>query len=332
LDPRGANGITINIMRIASRIALVVLSSVCGLHAQANPENIQTRDAAIRAFNESPSLSRFSEAGVAIMEASGFRGPDLPVAKLPKNRAFEAMKAKLATGIVVAAPIMAEGPFDSPTKRVTLAMLPQVRPSFFARDEALVVFGLRPFKLVDEDVVGLIDGLSSMNKIVVRVRVASPMEIGRDGPSGAWDVDSVDARFEREAVVNGVTREGRPTGYKVQSVMAPIGYQPCSGSAGRVIGSRVNPGWSSAIIAWIGRSVPANAIVVSRVIGGTAVHSKLVVETVDLDRDGVPEFSIWGGIDKSDIVDEVDIPWKVVFVNRGGRWVLGDYRSEPDCT
>jgi hypothetical protein len=321
-------------MRVVTRVAVAVLVAASGLYAQAGPESVQARDAAIRAFRDSPSLSRFSDAGIAIRDASRWPGVDDPSpSRPPRNRDFEAMKATLAAGVVVSPSALSGMSLSSPHKRVTLAMLPAVRPSFFQRGEPLFVIALRPFKLVNEnDVISLIDALSAVNRVALRIRVAEPMRFGQDGPLGAWDVGAVDARFDRDAVVHGVARQGQLTGYNVRSVKAPIGTQPCIVSDGSVIGTRVNPEWASAIVGWLGKPAPATATVTSRQLGGAGVHDKLVQEIIDLDRDGVPEFFTVAGIDKSEVVDDVDLPWKAVFVNVAGRWVLGSYRADPDCT
>jgi hypothetical protein len=313
---------------------MVVLTAAGGLYAQANPELLRARDDAVRAFHDSPSLGRFSHAGVAIMQASDRYTLDRPDPSPPKNHEFELMKARLAAGVVVSRSIVpTPSPFAIPTSRVTLAMLPAVRPSFFRRDESPFVIALRPFKLVDADVVAVVDALSAMNRFTMRVRVAEPMFFSKNGgPLGAWDVGSVEARFDQGAPVQGVSREGQPTGYTVRSVKAPIGEQQCGEVGGSVIGARVNPAWASSILAWIGKPAPGLAIVTSRQAGGVAVHDKLATEIIDLDRDGVPDFSTWAGIDKSEFADDIDIPWKAVFVNLEGQWVLGAYRSVADCT
>jgi hypothetical protein len=328
------SGVTIGMMSTALRAAVLVVMAAASLRAQPDPETLRTRDAAVQAFRDSPSLGRFSDAGLAITGASGWRAFDGPSpSRPPRNRDFDAMKARLADGIVVSTSVLPSpsSSFDLPPERI-MAMLPAVRPSFFRRDEALFAIALRPFKLIDDDVITLIDALSAVNRVTMRVRVAEPMSFGNNGPRGAWDVGAVEARFEREAPVHGVTPGGQATGYTVRSIRAPIGSQRCGLKEGTVIGTRVNAGWASSVVAWIGKPAPGNAIVTSRAMGGTDVHDKLVTESIDLNRDGVPDFSTWAGIDRSEIVDDVDIPWKAVFVNLDGEWTLGSYRAEPDCT
>jgi hypothetical protein len=323
------------LMTAAFRVAIVLLITVGGVRAQVDPEQVRARDAAIQAFRAAPSLARFSAAGQAIMDATDWRpSDDSNPTPPPRNRDFEGMKATLAAGVVVsmsALPAM-PSPVPSPHPRVTATMLPAVRPSFFTRDEPLFVIALRPFKLVDEDVVSVVDALSAVNRLMIRVRVAEPMSFGPNGPLGAWDVGAVEARFDRDALVHGVARGGQVTGYNVRSIKAPIGSQLCSVRDGSVIGTRVNPEWASAIVGWIGKPAPGGAIVTSRQSGGAGAHDRLVNEIIDLDRDGVADFSTWAGIDRSEVIDDVDLPWKAVFVNVAGKWLLGSYRSAPDCT
>ena len=58
--------------------------------------------------------------------------------------------------------------------------------------------------------------------------------------------------------------------------------------------------------------------------------TKRVTETVDFDRDGVPDFFISAGSDIG--ISDLPVPWKIVFVNVEGKWRIGSYRSAPDCT
>jgi len=112
-------------MRTAWRVAMIVLTAAGGLYAQVDPAVLRARDAAIRAFHDSPSLGRFSDAGVAITEATGWHTLDRPD-PTPKNHEFELMKARLAAGVVVSKSIVpTPSRFSSPTSRVTLAMLPR---------------------------------------------------------------------------------------------------------------------------------------------------------------------------------------------------------------
>jgi len=330
-----ASSVKIGVMWTLARVALVVLIAAGGLCAQADIDFNQRRDAAIQAFRSSPSLAGFSVAGEAIMQASDSRLFDGSTPRRPaRHPDFEAMKATLAAGVMVSLSALPPEPtleaIDN--ERVVDARQPAVRSSFFKRGEPLFVIPLRPFKLVDADVISLVDALSAVNRQPMRLRVAAPMSFGSNGPLGAWDVGAMEARFERDALVHGVGSAGQATGYNVRSVKAPVGWQPCTSNDGSVIGTRVNANWASATVAWIGRSAPGAASLTTRESGGSRTHDKLVNELIDLDRDGVPDFSTWSGIDKSDIVDDVDRPWKAVFVNVEGTWTLAAYRAAPDCT
>ena len=78
-------------MKVASGVAIAVLITAF------QPELDKQRDEAIRAFQDSPSLGRFSKAGLAIMNASDWANArdrkegDLP----PAHPEFEKMKARL---------------------------------------------------------------------------------------------------------------------------------------------------------------------------------------------------------------------------------------------
>jgi len=312
-------------MKIASGVAIAVLMTAF------QPELDKQRDEAIRTFQDSPCLGRFSEAGIAIMNASDWanardrKEDDLP----PAHPEFEKMKARLATGVMVSmSAIQPPSEWDVP-EGDTMASLPAIRPSFFRADDALFAIAVRPFKIVDKDVVPLIDALSAINRLTMRIRTAGPIGFGTGGsPNGSWDVASVEARFDQEALVHGLTRDGRSTGYRVRSVMAPIGERNCTDRSGSIIGTRVTPDWDSSIVAWIGKPAPGTAMVTSRQTGSGV--TKRVTETVDFDRDGVPDFFISAGSDIG--ISDLPVPWKIVFVNVEGKWRIGSYRSAPDCT
>lgn len=329
-------------MRIASSVAIAVLMAAGGVYAQDyaqaradfRAQMSKERDAAIRTFQESPSLGRFSEIGTTIMMASGwldestrtYQITDLP----PKYPDFEKMKAQLAAGVIVStSAIPAPSGFEDGKERVTLAMLPAIRPSFFRENEPVYAIALRPFRLVDADVITFVDAMSAVNRLTMRIRTVGPIRWGNDGTLGAWDVASVEARYERDALVHSLTRDGRATGYRVRSVKTPIGARFCTDRSGSVIGTRVTPDWDSSIVAWIGKPAPGDATVTSRETKRDA--GKLVTENVDLDQDNVPDFSIWAGSEPG-VIEDIPIPWKLVFVNVGGKWLLGSHRSAPECT
>ena len=67
-----------------------------------------------------------------------------------------------------------------------------------------------------------------------------------------------------------------------------------------------------------------------RTLGGRGQYQKRLVETVDLDGDGVADFSLWSGLDQA--VASTDTFWKAVYANLGGTWRLVVYRQEEDCT
>ena len=67
-------------------------------------------------------------------------------------------------------------------------------------------------------------------------------------------------------------------------------------------------------------------------MGGSGKLDKVTIESVDIDRDTVPDFSIWSGLTPSEIQDNVDLFWKAVYANVQGQWVLLTYHQSADCT
>ena len=92
----------------------------------------------------------------------------------------------------------------------------------------------------------------------------------------------------------------------------------------------INAGWRGAILAWVGKAPSGVATMSMRQINGSTQYEKLVIDTIDVDRDGVPDFSVWSGMEEA--VASTDTFWKAVFVNVGGKWLLLGFGQEADCT
>jgi hypothetical protein len=216
------------------------------------------------------------------------------------------------------------------TKR---AALPPIRPSFFPNGEPLFAVALRPFTLEGSGSIGagLTDALSAVHGVPFGARVLRPASIAYFGTWGVWDIDTVAVTFTREVTVHGVTARGAPTGLAISSLVAPLGNQPCSGSGLRVMARPLDGRWRSAIVAWVGKPGPqADALVTTRQLGGAGKYDKVVIETVDLDRDGVPDFSLWAGVESPG--QDAEWFWRAVFGNVGGTWVLLAFNQAVECT
>ena len=138
-------------------------------------------------------------------------------------------------------------------------------------------------------------------------------------------------KFSQPVHINAVTAAGTPTAYDLDSFVTHLGKRQCGEGPALSLQGRPAPGWNSAIVAWIGGSAPARkATVTRRTLGGQAQYEKRLVETVDLDGDGVADFSLWSGLDQA--VASTDTFWKAVYANLGGTWRLVAYRQEEDCT
>jgi hypothetical protein len=291
-----------------------------------------------RGFWVSPSLVRFVAVGYRMEKA--LLTPAMHHAEQmtersarPANAEFDAMKRRLEKGIVASgrppARYIPEEPLTSAMKR---AALPQIRPSFFRADEPRLAIALRPFTLGDEGRIGpgLTDILSAAHGVSFRARIARPVRFAYFGAFGVWDISEVRVTFDKEVTINGIAASGTPVSVRFSSLLTPVGNDSCSGSSFDIEPSKPGPGWRSAIVAWVGKAAPGKAAVVSRRVGGNGKYDKLVIETVDLDGDGVPDFSLWAGLEPPGI--ETETFWKAVFGNVGGKWELLAFSQEADCT
>jgi hypothetical protein len=256
------------------------------------------------------------------------------------NAEFDAMKARLVAGVVPDprdyTPRSIEGSEHYYWEPVQLAMkrtpLPAVTSSFFRADEPLFAVALRPFGLDEQGplAIGLADALSAVHRVPFRMRVLAPAGYYYGGPIGIWDISSVGMRFEKPVVLHAVAARGGTTGLEVSSVRGPIGEQPCSGPKMSVVGKRQNAQWTAASLAWAGKPAASTPAVTATQIGGNTKYERLTVESVDLNGDKIPDFVAWTGL--AEAVVQAEIPWKAVFANVEGKWLLVALAQGLDCT
>ena len=255
----------------------------------------------------------------------------------PRNAEFDAMKARLAEPVVAAPPMThaaySEGlpePVQAAMKR---APLPSVRPSHFKSNEPLLVVALRPFALEDSGPMSasLTDALSAAHGVAFRTRVLHPAYRAHFGHAGVWDISTVGVTFDKEVTVHGITARGALTGLRIKSLVASLGNRACTDQGMTLKARPIDAGWRSAIVGWVGQPAPRErATVTTRQLGSAGKYGKLVIDTVDLDGDDVPEFLLWAGL--APPVVDIETRWKAVFVNVQGKWLLLAFNQEADCT
>jgi hypothetical protein len=253
------------------------------------------------------------------------------------NAAFNAMKERLDAGTVATWVDLQPVDFTG-APQVPLAMrrapLPSVRPSFFGVGERPYAIALRPFTVRGSGTIAvpLVEALSAAQQVPYRTRRWRPVGFAYFGAIGVWDVSFVDVAFDRPVVIHGITGRGAATGFTINSLVAPLGQQPCVGENIEIRGQAVNGVWRDAIAAWVGKSPPnSKAIVNMRSLSGVDAFEKVMIESVDVDADGVPDFSLWAGREQSDLTDD-PLYWKAVVVNVGGTWLPLALNYQPDCT
>ena len=265
----------------------------------------------------------------------GIREEETGKPQRPPNPAFEAVKRRLAAGVVVKRPPSSRPPrrvndeLPSPlAKAVKRAQLPSVRPSFFGDQEPFVV-PLRPFTLADQ-FIEFADALSAFHGVRLHMKVLGPSRMGTHGVYGIWDVGTIGVTYAKPVRVHGLAASGAATGADIASLRADFATN-CGEPGLNTIGVKgINAGWRGAILAWIGKAPEGVADIGTRQINGATQYEKLVIDTIDVDRDGVPDFSVWSGLEEA--VASTDTFWKAVFVNLGGKWELLAFAQEADCT
>jgi hypothetical protein len=281
-----------------------------------------------------------------LIETDKGKGPVL--SPRARNIELEAMKTRLAEGVIAAGPVpdsYRSGPWADvePPEHLSKALareaLATARPSYFGRRDVPFAIPVAPFKLTDAlyAAVSMVDALSVVHQTPFRARVLTgPTYNGNsDLIIGVWDAGKIGVTFDGEALIHGVTPRGRSVAVVVESLTIQLGNDYCGRSplgikTRSVKGSRLD----SAIVAWVGKPpVDGKATVNVRRSDGQGEYDKLVIEDVDLDGDGVGDLSVWSG--RFEYLVGGDGPeghWKAVFANVVGTWKLVGYDQSDDCT
>jgi hypothetical protein len=224
--------------------------------------------------------------------------------------------------------------FSSLNEELRRAELPPIRASFFREGDLLYPIALRPFTVrgSGEIAVDLTDALSAFWRVPFRTRRWQPLQFTQYASVGAWDTSGVEVVFEREVAIHGVTGRGEPTGFSIVSMIAPLAFEGrCAGSTIDIKGHATTASWRSSIVAWVGKPAPqGGAAVVVRHVPGANKYKTRVIESVDLNQDGIADFSLWAGLEPE--VATTETYWKAVFANVEGKWLLLAFNQEPDCT
>ena len=312
---------------------------VIGAAAHAQFDLKRELDARLKAFSAEPSLEAFIGVGEVlgshITPEQGRREEETGKPYRPPHPAFEAVKQRLAAGVVVKRAPSSRPPrrvndeLPSPlAKAVKRAQLPSVRPSFFGDQEPFVV-PLRPFTLADQ-FIEFVDALSAFHGIALHMKVLGPAKMGTHGVYGVWDVGTIGVTFAKPVRIHGLAANGAATGADIASLRADFTTNCGEKGLNTINVKGIGLGWRGAMLAWVGKAPSGTANVSTRQINGATQYEKLVIDTIDVDRDGVLDFSVWSGLEEA--VASTDTFWKAVFVNAGGKWELLAFAQEADCT
>ncbi|MDP5238513.1 hypothetical protein Q9Q94_03180 [Uliginosibacterium sp. 31-16] len=272
----------------------------------------------------------------------------------PRNAEFDAMKARLAEGIVASLPSVpgdANWPAASSFEgNAGLALqrlgLPQAKPSYFHTGDILAVLP----RIRDWQSAGLADALSAWNKAPMRVAQFKPahyainapldgfrlVDTGLEAVLGHWDVAALALEFYTPALFQGITAQARPVTARVQKMSFGFEYFACRGWSTELPGSafvRTEPGSplvKQAIVRWIGKPATDKARILTRKSSGKDMYALLYVDDIDLDGDGVADLSNWRGRYEPQVSAEGI--WNAVYANIDGKWYLLSADEDEDCT
>lgn len=314
-----------------------------------------------RAFWVQPSLQRWVDIGKSLEKVH--LSPETLNKEIAQTKPlrfkvpeFEAMKRRLEQGIV--SPPLASLTFNASdiydgylAQALKRASLPRIKPSYFTDDAVFALPG-QPFNLemAQFNGIALVDALSGFHKTPFRVHFNRPAYyaglnlprgqtgfIKTAGPldiiAGTWDVGALTANFDTPARLNGITLRGRATAIDVAAVGVDFNSGSCIGN-GLTLDTRPvkqMPPWQDTLVAWVGKpALPRVATVKTRRLNGKDQYNRLEIHDIDLNGDGVVDFSVWNGRYEPQI--SADGLWQAVFANVDGKWRLMAYEQDADCT
>jgi len=149
---------------------------------------------------------------------------------------------------------------------------------------------------------------------------------------GVWDVAAIGVVFEGGPLIQGITRKGEPVALRVESLDIDFGDLRCTRGPLKMHTKKADRSgpWKAAIATWVGKpAVAGKAAVKTRQFGDQGID-KLVIDEIDLDGDGIADFSVWSGRYAPQISAEGY--WSAVFANIGGEWKGLAYDQDDDCT
>ena len=315
-----------------------------------------------RAFWVEPSLRRWTVVGNAMADV--LLSPETRAKEISgqkplrfKTPEFEAMKQRLAQGIVAPPPaelvtnasVWQSAHIGAALKRLPL---PVAKPSYFGTNGVYALNG-PPFSLegAGASAIEFVDTLSGSHKIPFRMRVDQPASYAESHPPsphgpfvlvataldiivGVWDVGSVTITFDKPARLNGITRYAQPTGAEVKALVFGFGdHSSCMRGTMEVKLRPLNKvaPWADTLLVWVGKpALAGKATVQRRKWRGSDEYDKFTVDDIDLDGDRVADFSVWNGRYRP--VVSAEGLWQAVFANVAGQWRLLAYDADDDCT
>ena len=272
----------------------------------------------------------------------------------PPSGGLEAMKTRLAAGLVASLPSV---PGDAGWPEAGTAVghagaalprlgLPPARPSYFRPGDILAVLP----RIDDWPSAALADALSAWNKAPLRVTRFKPAHYALLGPLegfrrvdtgleqvlGHWDVAAVAVEFQAPAIFQGITAQARPVAARVKRMSFGFEYFTCRGWSTELPGSQyvqTEPGYppvKQAIVRWVGKPATDKARILTRKSSGKGIYDLLYVDDIDLDGDSIADLSNWRGRYEPQVSAEGI--WNAVYANIDGKWYLLSADEDDDCT
>jgi hypothetical protein len=148
----------------------------------------------------------------------------------------------------------------------------------------------------------------------------------------AWDVGEITAKFDKPLRLQGITRRGRPTALEIRAIGMSFNLGGCYGT-NLTIDSKSASGtlpWQDSLATWVGKPASGKSKVKTRQFKGKGQYDALTIDDIDIDGDGIADFSVWNGRYEPQV--SADGYWQAIYVNIGGQWQLVSYEQDADCT
>ncbi|OGT87936.1 MAG: hypothetical protein A2286_12070 [Gammaproteobacteria bacterium RIFOXYA12_FULL_61_12] len=310
----------------------------------------------LQEFWISPSWDRFQAAGLAMND---LLSPEQQARELEERKPirwklpeFEAMKARMREGISVSSKEVIQLKVHPVRPEVANAYLPdglpKIRSSLLQRRDELLIDG--PIQQPTLDQMTALSGGRLRLTNLLRGPEYFDGKHGGQYITGFWDIAEAEIAWESPPIRHTLDTDGLLAASHIPGALVGDYFDdPDMGCGVRphlwtakdetpLADTPTLPTEAGILSFFVAKPLAARqALVETRVLRAKATDAegkqtmvKVILQDIDLDRDGVPDIALWTGQTPGGI--SPFLTWKKVFLNIQGVWTLDQEWTEDDCT